>query len=120
MRRSGAGFAAGLACAALLLASCASATGQAATPTERETAADLLPRALDARTAGDLDGFAALVSRARDACADPDASARLGEVALVAERWVLAVQAGRPKQQAVTEALLDEVDWVALATDCAA
>jgi hypothetical protein len=64
--------------------------------------------------------FAALVLAASRACPDPDAARRLGEVAATAARWSAAVQDGRPKAQAVTEAQLAKVDWDGLAAACRA
>jgi hypothetical protein len=130
-----------LACAALLLAGCGDAgepvdqrdrlvspdnptTGprgqSAASPSRQEDAAALVERALAARAANDQAEFAALVSAASQACPDPGASRRLGEVAGIAARWASALLEGRPKAQAVTEAQLATVDWDALAAACVA
>jgi len=129
-----------LACAGLLLAGCAdSADGglvppgeslaspettgleeSALPPPRQEDAAELLERALAARSANRLTEFAALVSAAAAACPDPDASRRLGQLGIIADRWSSAVEAGRPKVQAMTEAQLAEADWDRLAAACVA
>ncbi len=130
---------AGLACAGLLLAGCgdsandpvpqgqplassetAGPEGSALPPPRQEDAATLLERALAARSVNSLTEFAALVSDAGKACPDPGASRRLGQLAIIAGRWSSAVEAGRPKVQAVTEAQLAAVDWDALAAACVA
>jgi hypothetical protein len=131
---------AGLACGGLLLAGCASPDdgdpaaygeplasletarpeGSTLPPPPQEDAAALVERALAARAANSLTEFAALVSAAGKACPDPAASRRLGQLAIIADRWSSAVEAGRPKVQAVTEGQLAVVDWNALAAACIA
>ena len=130
----------GLACAGLLLAGCggsadvdpaaqgeplaspgASGTeGSTLPPPRPQDAATLLERALAARSANSLTEFATLVSAAGKACPDPGASRRLEQLAIIADRWSSAVEFGRPKVQAVTEAQLAAADWDALAAACAA
>lgn len=129
-----------LACAGLLLAGCgysadvdpvaqgeqlaspetAGPEGSTLPPPRQEDAATLIERALAARSANSLAEFAALVLAAGKACPDPGASRRLGQLAIIADRWSSAVEAGRPKMQAVTEAQLAAVDWDALAAACVA
>jgi hypothetical protein len=87
-------------------------------PSGGANAAGLVERALAARAANDSTEFAALLSAASRQCPDADAARRLGEVAAIAARWSAAVQDGRPKAQAVTEAQLAKVDWDALAASC--
>jgi hypothetical protein len=130
-----------LACAGLLLAGCGhpgddgpaeqgaqlaspdtadrAGSGDAGPPRE-EDAGTLVQRALDARAANGSTQFAVLLSAAGKACPDPGASRRLGEVAGIAARWSSALQDGRPKAQAVTEAQLAGVDWDALVAACLA
>jgi hypothetical protein len=119
-----------MACAGLVLAGCGGAptppapaspsvpgtTAPSPAPPQAD-AADLLARAL-AVQASDSAQFAALVSAAAAACPDPDAARRLGTVAVTAARWSAALQDGRPKAQAVTEAQLARVDWDALGAAC--
>lgn len=131
---------AGLACAGLLLTGCggsadvdpiaqgeplassetAGPEGSTAPPPRQEDAATLIERALAARSANSLTEFAALVSAAGEACPDPGASRRLAQLGIIAGRWSAAVEFGRPKVQAVTEAQLTAADWDALAAPCAA
>jgi hypothetical protein len=132
---------ASVACAGLLLAGCSEAgddgpvergaqlaspdiadrAGSAeAGPPRDEDAAALVQGALDARAANRPTEFAVLLSAAGKACPDPGASRRLGEVAGIAARWSSALQDGRPKAQAVTEAQLADVDWDALMAACLA
>lgn len=131
---------AGLACAGLLLAGCggfadvdpvaqgeplassdsAGPEGSTLPPPRPEDAATLVERALAARSANNLTEFGALVSAAGQACPNDAASRRLGQLAIIADRWSSAVEAGRPKQQAVTEAQLAAVDWDELVAACAA
>jgi uncharacterized protein HemY len=111
----------GLACAGLLLTGCGDSEGPGQStvePPREEDAATLVERALAARSANSLTEFAALVSAAGKACPDPAASRRLGQLAIIAGQWSSAVEAGRPKLQAVTEAQLAAVDWAALAAAC--
>lgn len=112
------GLIAALAGTALMLVACGAPAADDDAPPATQDAADLIQRALAAREADDLDEFADLVSAAASSCQDLAASGRLGEVAVIAGRWSAAVLEGRPKQQAVTEAQLAEVDWAALATAC--
>ena len=94
--------------------------GSTLPPPRQEDAAALVERALAARSANSPAEFAALVSAAGNACPDPEASRRLGQLAIIAGRWSSAVEAGRPKVQAVTEAQLVAADWDALAAACVA
>jgi hypothetical protein len=89
-------------------------------PTLQEDAAALVERALAARAANDSAEFAALVLAAANACPDPSAARRLGDLAATAGRWSSALQDGRPKVQRVTELQLAKVDWDALAAACVA
>ena len=127
-----------LACAGLLLVGCgdtdddplaqpdgiaSSDTGGAggsasARPTRQEEAAALIDQALAARAANRPAEFAALLSVAAEACPDPSAARRLGDLAATASRWSSAIQDGRPKAQWVTEGLLATADWDALAAAC--
>jgi hypothetical protein len=129
-----------LACAGLLLAGCGDAGEDgsvqqreptavpdtpdagpegvpAPTATGHEDAATLVERALAARSDRPAE-VAALISAASQACPDPDAARRLGEVSLIAARWSSALLEGRPKAQAVTEAQLATIDWDALVSAC--
>jgi hypothetical protein len=124
-----------LACAGLVLVGCGAASPAPTAPAApassaaadtgaspslapaQEDAAALLARAL-AVQAADSAQFAALVSAAAAACGDPDAARRLGTAAVTAARWSAALQEGRPKAQAVTEAQLARVDWEALGAAC--
>ncbi len=128
-----------LSCAGLLVTGCAGSvddrpgatpepvtgplTGSSTTaipsPSELDTA-DLVARALTARSANDAEEFAALVTAAGTACPDPDGARRLGEAAAIAGRWAAALQFSRPKAQAITENQLAQVDWDALVSTCAA
>jgi hypothetical protein len=94
--------------------------GSTLPPPRQEDAAALVERALAARSANSPAEFAVLVSAAGNACTDPEASRRLGQLAIIAGRWSSAVEAGRPKVQAVTEAQLAAADWDALAAACVA
>jgi hypothetical protein len=102
----------------LLVAGCSGTGADGPSSSARDDAGTLVQQALDARSANDVAQFAALVSSAGKACADADAARRLGELAVIAGRWATAVQQGRPKQQATTEAQLAQVDWAALASSC--
>lgn len=125
-----------VACAAALLLGCGAATGSGVpasdptvTPAASGTAtpgaatADALPDELindllAARSAGDPQRFAALVSEAATSCADPDVSRSLGQLSAVAARWADSLAFARPKAQARTEAQLAEVDWAELISAC--
>jgi hypothetical protein len=109
--------------AAALLAGCSTAgttpqASDAATPTNDADAATLVQLALVARGASDIPTFAATLAQAADVCADPQASARLDQVAAVAQRWADSLADGRPKVQATSETLLAEVPWDELAARC--
>jgi hypothetical protein len=98
----------------------AGADGVPAAPAQSdEDAGSLVERALALRDDRPAE-FPALVSAASQACSDPDAARRLGEVALIATRWSSALLEGRPKAQAVTEAQLATIDWDALVSACLA
>lgn len=107
-----------LACAGLLLTGCGDSAGDDRVPLGQEDAAALLERALAARSENRLTEFAALVSAAGKTCPDPGASRRLGQLGIIAGQWSSAVEAGRPKLQATTEAQLAEADWDGLAAAC--
>lgn len=93
--------------------------GASADPPEAgEGAVALVDKALAARATNDSAQFAALVSAAAQACADPASARRLGQVAAIADRWSSALQDGRPKVQAVTEDQLAQIDWDALVAAC--
>lgn len=111
-----------LVCAGLLLAGCGSSADDGPAPQGEppDSAATLVEQALAARSANRLAEFGELVSAAAKACPDAQASRRLGELAVISGRWASAVEAGRPKLQAVTEAQLAEVDWDALVAACGA
>jgi hypothetical protein len=125
---------AGAVCAALLAAGCSTAAEDSgATETtsgppsstltalpQTGDAGELVAQALAARAAQDPPRFAALVSAAGEACTDPSASRRLGDVATIASRWASALEDSRPKAQARTEAQLAAVDWDALVAACRA
>jgi hypothetical protein len=120
------------ACAAALLVGCGAATdsgvpapSQTAPSAESPTASPgtvspdaLLDDLLAARSAGDPQRFAALVSQAATSCADPDASRSLGQLSAIAARWADSLAFARPKAQARTEAQLAEVDWAGLISAC--
>jgi hypothetical protein len=91
----------------------------AATANGQEDTATLVERALAAQ-ADRPEDVSALISAASQACPDPDAARRLGEVSLIAERWSSALLEGRPMAQAVTEAQLATIDWDALVSACIA
>jgi hypothetical protein len=78
----------------------------------------LVQLALVARGVSDIPTFAATLEQAADVCADPQASARLDQVAAVAQRWADSLADGRPKVQATSEALLADVPWDDLAAGC--
>ena len=88
-------------------------------PQSLEDVGTLVERALAARSDRPAE-FAALISAAGQACGDPDAARRLGQVAVIAPRWSSAVLEGRPKAQAVTESQLVTIDWDALVSACIA
>jgi hypothetical protein len=90
----------------------------AATPTNDADAATLVQLALVARAASDIPAFAGTLDQAAQACQDPQASARIAQLAAVAQRWADALADGRPKVQAMSEALLADVPWDTLASDC--
>lgn len=135
------GHALAAACAGMLLAACggssgtspppatlpspdavgSSAPGGPATPagSAEADAAAIVERALAARTANVPTEFAALLAAASEACPDPDAGRRLGEVAAIAARWSAALLDGRPKAQKVTEEQLAAIDWGGLVAPCA-
>jgi len=82
-------------------------------------ASELVAQALAAWEANDATTFAARIGQASDACSQPEANRRLGEVAVIAERWSSALADGRPKVQATTENQLAAIDWQGLAAACA-
>ena len=90
----------------------------AAAGASEATPGDVIDEALSAREANDAARFATLVGQASATCADPAASQRLAEVALIADRWAQALADGRPKVQAVTEDQLADVDWAGLVAAC--
>jgi hypothetical protein len=89
-----------------------------ATPGPDADAAALVAAALAARDADDRAGFVAGLQQAAQACPDPVAAGRLGEVTLIATRWVAALEDNRPKVQARTEEQLATVPWDELAAAC--
>jgi hypothetical protein len=90
----------------------------AVTPTNDADAATLVELALVARGVSDIPAFAATLRQAAQVCADPQASARLDQVAAIAQRWADSLADGRPKVQATSEALLADVPWDTLARGC--
>lgn len=103
-------------------AAASSAAPSAATPGVDAAASSdaraLVAAALAARDAADRPGFVDGLRQAAAACADPVASARLDEVALIAARWAAAAEDNRPKVQARTEQQLTAVPWDELAAAC--
>jgi len=121
-----------VACSAALLVGCSAASGSGV-PASSQTvpsagggtaspgavsADSLLGDLLAARSAGDPQRFAALVSQAATSCADPEASRSLGQLSAVAARWADSLAFARPKAQARTEAQLAAVDWADLISAC--
>jgi hypothetical protein len=98
--------------------SASATTTDVATPPGGPDAATLVQQALTARDASDIPALAVTLEQAAAACADPQAAARIAQVAAVAQRWADALADGRPKVQATSEALLADVPWDALARDC--
>lgn len=78
----------------------------------------LVEQALAAQADNEPTEFASLLAEAAEACAEPEASRRLVEVSLIAERWSSALADGRPKVQAVTEDQLAQIDWEQLSDAC--
>ncbi len=125
-----------VAAGAALLVGCGAATGSgmsASDPTVTSAASgtatpgavsadappdELIDDLLSARSGGDPQRFAALVSQASTSCADPDVSRSLGQLSAVAARWADSLAFARPKAQARAEAQLAEVDWAELISAC--
>lgn len=122
-----------LTCAAALLLGCGATTnpvvpastaptpsvaGPTSSAPDVQPEGPLLDQLLAAKSAGDPQTFATLVSQAAASCADPAASRQLGQLSAVAGRWADSLAFARPKAQARTEAQLAEVDWAELLAGC--